>query len=87
MIEISRKLNRDEKADCFDRVMSAFLKWNNCPLEDLRRSPDTDYLHKYSSRQEAAGYEVFCMLMDEDIVRGSEDNTPAGAQRSFVQLG
>ena len=83
MIEISRELSKDEKAACFDKVLASFLKWNNCPLRDLRRSPETDYLYKYTSRQEAAGYEVFCMLMDEKIVRGSKDNTPADGQREL----
>lgn len=73
MIDIAVDLTKSEKAGYFDFIVGALLKWNNCPLDDLRVDRKSSRGFKYNSRQDAFGYEVFSKLMDDGVVRRCGD--------------
>ena len=83
MLTRERELTENEKAEYFDRVVEAFLYWNNCPLDKLKEDNGGSVIFRYRSRQDAAGYQIFCMLMDEKVLRsadGAETMMPGGQQ-------
>lgn len=73
MIDVAINLTKNEKAGYFDMIVSSLIKWNNCPLDDLRVDRDNKRGFKYNSRQDAFGYEVFSKLMDDGVVRRCGD--------------
>ena len=73
MLARGRELTEHEKAEYFDRVVEAFLYWNNCPLDKLKEDNGGSVIFRYRSRQDAAGYQVLCMLMDEKVLRSANE--------------